>query len=362
MATLPDIVADKDEPPLRVDVHTHIMPESWPDLRERYGYGGWVKFNRLGEKHGRMFRDDGTPFRDVDDSSWSLDRRLDDCKPVGVDVHVLSTVPVFFSYWAEPEHTLDLSMMLNDHISRCVASNPTRFAGLGTLPMQSPELACMELKRCVRELGLTGVQIGTHINDWMLSEAALFQVFKTAEEEGAAIFVHPWDMLGQGAMRKYFLPWLVGMPMETSLAICSLMFGGVLERLPNLRVCFAHGGGSYACTYGRVQHGFDVRPDLCAVDCSTPPLAQHGRFWTDSLVHDPDVLNLIVKVFGEDHVCMGTDYPFPLGEFTAASRGTEYAAGQLIDSMPWSTERKEKVLGKNALQWLRTPIETFRRK
>jgi hypothetical protein len=204
--------------------------------------------------------------------------------------------------------------------------------------MQSPELAVQELRRCVVDLKLSGVQIATHVSgprgvDWTLDEKALFPVFKEAEALGAAIFVHPWDMMGSDLMRKYFLPWLVGMPAETSLAICSMIFGGVFERLPNLRVCFAHGGGAFPSTVGRIQHGFDVRPDLCARDTSISPRDHLGRFWADSLVHDADALDTIVRVFGEDKVCLGSDYPFPLGEYTPESRGMDYAAAELIDAM-----------------------------
>lgn len=348
---------------IRIDVHTHILPEKWPDLKERFGYGGWLQIEHTSCKgKARMFKDDGTPFRDIEDTCWSLRRRIVDCDKCGVDVHVLSTVPVMFSYWAKPEDALDLSMMLNDHIAACVASNPQRFVGLGTLPMQSPEFACQELRRCVTELGLAGVQIGSHVNQRNLSDPSLFCVFKTAAELGAAVFVHPWDMIGSDLMRSYFLPWLVGMPAETTLAMCSLMFGGVLARLPDLRVCFAHGGGSFPGTIGRIQHGFDVRPDLCAADCKVSPKDQLGRFWSDSLVHDEAALNRCVKLFGEDKVCLGTDYPFPLGEFTASSGGTEYAAGSLIDSMPgWSDELRSRVLGGNALDWLGLDSRTFAR-
>ena len=168
-----------------------------------------------------------------------------------------------FSYWAEPEDCLDLCTILNDHIASVVAENPKRFIGLGTVPLQDPDLAIQELKRCM-SIGLRGVEIGSHINDKTLSDPSLFPFFKTAAELGAAVFIHPWDMVGMDLMKKYWLPWLVSMPAETSLAICSLIFGGVFERLPDLKVLFAHGGGSFPGTIGRVQHGYDVRPDLCA--------------------------------------------------------------------------------------------------
>lgn len=134
--------------------------------------------------------------------------------------------------------------------------------GLGTLPMQAPELAIEELRRCVNDLGLAGVQIGSHVNDWNLDAPELFPIFQEAEKLGACVFVHPWEMMGREKMTKYWLPWLVGMPAETTLAICSMIFGGVLERLPKLKVCFAHGGGAFPFTIGRIEHGFNCRPDL----------------------------------------------------------------------------------------------------
>ena len=146
--------------------------------------------------------------------------------------------------------------------------------------MQDPDLAAGELERCVRELGLRGAQIGTHvdanphsgrIDTLNLDNAALQPVWSAAEQLGAAIFVHPWDMVGKERMPKYWLPWLVGMPAETSLAICSMIFGGVFERFPKLRVAFAHGGGAFPFTIGRIEHAFHVRPDLCATDSKGNP-------------------------------------------------------------------------------------------
>jgi aminocarboxymuconate-semialdehyde decarboxylase len=248
-----------------------------------------------------------------------------------------------FSYWAKPQHALDLSMILNDHIAGIVHRYPDRFIGLGTLPMQSPDLAIKELERCVNDLGLAGIQIGTHINDWNLEAPEIFAVFQAAEDLGASIFVHPWDMMGKEDMTKYWLPWLVGMPAETSRAICSMIFGGVFERLPKLRVAFAHGGGSFPATIGRVSHGFDVRPDLCAIDNPVHPRNYIGKFFIDSLVHDPKALEFIVNTMGEDSIMLGTDYPFPLGELEP---------GKLIEESNFTDSIKEKLLSKNAYKWL----------
>lgn len=203
-------------------------------------------------------------FREVEPNCWDPATRIKECDRDGVTVQAISTIPVYFSYWAKPEDGLDLARLINDDIADVVREHPTRFVGLGTLPLQAPELAIQELRRCVLELGFPGVQIGSHVNHWNLNASELFPVFEEAERLGAAIFVHPWEMMGEDSMKRYWLPWLVGMPAETSRAICSMIFGGVLERLPNLKVCFAHGGGSFPATIGRIEHGFNVRPDLCA--------------------------------------------------------------------------------------------------
>ena len=288
-------------------------------------------------------------FREVESNCWDPGTCMSECDHQFVDVQVLSTVPVMFSYWAKPKDTLEVAVFLNDHIAEICAKYPKRFVGLGTLPMQAPELAIAELRRC-KEIGLQGIQIGTHINDWNLDAPELFPIFEACQDLDMAIFVHPWDMMGKDKMEKYWLPWLVGMPAESSLAICSLIFGGVFERLPKLRFAFAHGGGSFPATLGRIKHGFDVRPDLCAIDNQISPEKYMGKFWLDSLVHDPKMLDYIVGLVGENRVALGTDYPFPLGELEP---------GRLINSMPWSEERKGKLLHGAALEWLNLDLAKF---
>jgi aminocarboxymuconate-semialdehyde decarboxylase len=196
----------------------------------------------------------------------------------------------------------------------------------------------------MKDLKFRGIQIGSHVNDWNLNEPALYAVFEAAAELNAAIFVHPWEMMGEDKMQKYWLPWLVGMPAETARAIASLIFGGVLERLPKLRFAFAHGGGSFPATIGRLQHGFEARPDLCAIDNQKGPMDYLGKFYVDSLTHDADMLRHVIKLFGDDKIMLGTDYPFPLGELEP---------GKLIESLDEvSNESKRKMLRENALTWL----------
>ncbi|MGH8371789.1 MAG: amidohydrolase family protein [Gammaproteobacteria bacterium] len=334
---------------MKIDIHTHILPENWPDLKQKYGYGGFVQLEHTGPGCACMTLD-GRKFRDIEANCWDAETRLHESDAHQVNVQVLSTVPVMFSYWAKPEHAHDLSRLLNDHIAGVVTKHPKRFIGLGTLPMQSPALAIRELERCVKELKLPGVQIGSHINDWNLDDPHVFEVMQAAEALGAAVFVHPWDMFGKERMQKYWTPWLVAMPAETSLAICSMIFGGVLERLPKLRVAFAHGGGSFPATIGRIEHGFKVRPDLCAVDNAVNPMSYLGRFYVDSLVHHPAALQYMIDLMGADSIALGSDYPFPLGE---------HAPGKLIESMPLDNAIKARLLHGTALEWLQLDKARF---
>ena len=333
---------------LKIDIHTHIIPEHLPNFKGKYGYGGFINLDHHKPCCARMMMDDKF-FREIQDNCWDPNKRIQDCNHHDIDVQVLSTIPVMFSYWAKPMDVLDLSMFLNDHLADIVHRYPKRFVGLGTIPLQHPELAIKELERCMK-IGLKGVQIGSHVNEWNLNAPELFPFFQAAQEMNAAIFVHPWDMMAKEKMTEYWLPWLVGMPAESSLAICSMIFGGVFERLPNLKVAFAHGGGSFPATIGRIEHGFNVRPDLVAVHNEVNPREYLNRIYLDTLVHDPLKLDYLLNLMGPTQLALGTDYPFPLGELEP---------GKLIDSMPYEDNIKERLLNGTALEWLSMKKEFF---
>lgn len=334
---------------LKIDVHTHILPKDIPHWKDRFGYGGFITLDHYTPCAAHMVRDDGKQFRDIEENCWDPVRRIEEMDEFGVGVQVLSTVPVMFSYWAEPQHGAEIAGFLNDHLADIVSEFPLRFAGLGTVPLQDTGLAIRELERC-RSIGLAGVQIGTNVNQLNLGDPQFFDFFKSCEEMGMAIFVHPWDMMGRKDMQKYWLPWLVGMPAEVSRAICSLIFSGTLEKCRDLRICFAHGGGSFPATIGRIDHGFQVRPDLCAVDNPHSPRKYLSKMYFDSLVHEGAKLDYLIKLVGADQVMLGTDYPFPLGELKP---------GSLIESMPYDDAIKAMLLHGAALNWLNLDISAF---
>ena len=326
---------------MKIDIHTHIMPDKMPNWVQRFGYGEFIHLEHRNCKACMMKGD--KLFREVDANCFDADARLKEMDETDVTVQVLSTIPVLFNYWAKAKDGLETSRFFNGHIANTVARNPKRFIGIGTVPLQDVDMAIEEMERCVAELKMPGLEIGSNVNGENLSEKKFFPFYKRAEELGCSLFVHPWEMMGERQMQKYWLPWLVGMPAETSRAICSMIFGGVFEQFPKLKVAFAHGGGSFPLTVGRIEHGFNARPDLVAVDNAINPRDYIGKFWIDSLVHDARAMHYIVDVMGEDKICLGSDYPFPLGE---------QVPGKLIEEMGFKKELKEKLLYKNAQDWL----------
>ncbi len=327
---------------MKIDIHTHIMPAQMPNWTQKFGYGEFIHLEHRNCQACMMIGQ--KVFRVVEDNCFRGNIRLKEMDDTGVSIQVLSTIPVLFNYWAKPLDALETSRFFNDHIAETVNKQPDRFIGLGTIPLQDIDLAIKEMERCVHDLKMPGLEIGSNVNGENLSDKKFFPFYRAAEELGCALFIHPWEMMGEAQMKQYWLPWLVGMPAETSRAICSIIFGGVLEQFPKLRIAFAHGGGSFPFTLGRIEHGFKVRPDLVAVDNDVNPRKYIGKFWVDSLVHDKKSIEFLIDTIGEDNICLGSDYPFPLGE---------QHPGKMIEKLELKKKTEKKLLSKNAGDWLR---------
>lgn len=325
-------------------MHTHILPPEMPNWTAKFGYGDFVWLKPSSSKQGCADMMKGNQFfRTIEENCWDAEIRMADYERFDTQVQVVCTVPVMFSYWSKGKDCLMLSEFLNDHIAELQVKYPKNYVGLGTIPMQDPQLAIQELRRLKNELNIPGIQIGSNINDLNLSDPKFFPIFEECEKLGMSIMIHPWEMMGFHSMEKYWLPWLVGMPAETSRAMASLIFGGVMERLPNLRILLSHAGGSFIPTIGRIEHGFNCRPDLVAVDNNVNPREYLGKFWTDCITHDIDLLKYILKVQGSEKVCLGTDYPFPLGDLEV---------GKFIEESDISPADIENIFCNSILSWL----------
>jgi aminocarboxymuconate-semialdehyde decarboxylase len=333
---------------LKIDAHTHILPKKMPNWSEKFGYGDFIYLQHHRKGFAKMMRGNQF-FREIKANCWDAEIRIDEYAHFNTAVQVVCTIPVMFSYWAKPADCLSLSRFLNDQIAKLAEQHPRQYIGLGTVPMQDSTLAVKELER-IKSIGLKGIQIGSNINDENLNEDKFFPVFEACEKLSLAVMVHPWNMMGEKQMQRYWLPWLVGMPAETSRAICSMIFGGIFERLPALRVMFAHAGGSFLPTIGRIEHGFECRPDLVAIDNPVNPRNYLGKFWVDSVIHDPLMLEYVLKLMGSEKVMLGSDYPFPLGDLEI---------GKFIEEMNLTEETKNNIFNQAALDWLNLSKKDF---
>ena len=221
---------------LKIDIHTHIIPENLNEVTKDFNDDRFISIKPIDNNSSMLIKED-EDFRKISCNCWDHNIRINDLKKTSVDIQVLSTIPILFSYWANKDDCFLLSKYLNNHLSNIVENN-NQFLGLGTIPMQDTDYAISEMDRCLNELKLQGIQIGTNVNGLNLSELQFDPIFQHAEKIGCPIFIHPWEMFGEKHIEKYWLPWLVGMPAETSRAICSLIFGGIFEKYPGLKNMF----------------------------------------------------------------------------------------------------------------------------
>jgi len=250
---------------------------------------------------------------DIESKMQSLDERLADMDAMGIDVQAVSISPYQFFYWAEAEVGRGVSRMMNDHLAEIAARRPERFVALGTLPMQDTGMAVAELERCVKDLGMRGVEISTNVRGDELSDPRLDKFFAKAEDLDVLIFIHPDGFTHGERFQDHYFQNLIGHPIESTLAISHLIFDGVLDRYPGLKICVAHGGGFLPAYAGRMEHAFHGRAD-CRQHIAQPPSEYLRRLYFDTMVFEPDQLAFLIGKYGADHVLLGTDYPYDMGE------------------------------------------------
>lgn len=302
-----------------IDSHTHILTEEAMRLLGKESPKVAPVLKNVTQAGGILEIDGKVVQQPHPREIWDVSLRLRDMDANGVDVQVLSTTVFTFFYGHEPNLALACSIVQNEDIAAVVAKNPDRFLGLGTVPLQAPQMAAHELRRSMTKLGLRGVMIGSNVNGRNLDDPALEPFWATAEELGAFIFIHPHAGVGTERMGSYYLKNLIGLPLETTLAAASLVFGGVLERHPRLTVCLSHGGGFVPYQAGRFQHGWEVR-DEAKVNIKNPPSESLGRLFYDTILHSKTNLEFLIDAVGHEHVLLGSDYPFDMGNLDCVAR------------------------------------------
>ena len=331
-----------------VDVHTHIVPKGWPDLAVVTGTDGWP-WLRVDSERAAMIMVGESEFRPIGLNCWSAGERLADMADDGIDRQVVSPTPLFFGYERPAEEAVKVARIFNDLTLECVAAGGDRLIPFCQVPLQDPDAACAELDRCLAA-GHAGVEIGNHVGERDLDDDGVVDFLRHCADVGAPVFVHPWDMPTGPRLDRWMARWLSGMPAETHLSVLAMILGGVFDRLPSsLRVCFAHGGGSFPFWLGRLDNAWHRRGELVRGSAAQPPSHYVDRFLVDSVVLHPAALRLLVDVLGEDQVVVGSDYPYPLGE---------RPAGQVVRQADFLTEaQREKLLSANALRFLGIPPE-----
>ena len=323
----------------KIDIHAHFFPGVTQAEAGRLdpAHAPWLQMNADGERGNIMVGEKA--FRPVHRPLWDPSARIEDLDATGVGTQIISATPIMFAYRHDAHAAAQWAARMNDLALEHCAYRPARLKALAQVPLQDLELACREASRA-KAAGHVGVQIGNHLGPRDLDDNHFVQFLTHCANEAIPVLVHPWDMMTDGRMKKWMLPWLVAMPAETQLGILSLILSGAFERIPrSLKLCFAHGGGGFAFLLGRAENAWRSR-DIVREDCPQPPSAYLDRFHVDSAVFDQRALRLLVDVMGVEHVMLGSDHPFPLGE---------QQIGALVAASDWLDEdQRARICAGNA--------------
>ena len=298
-----------------IDIHAHVLADDTIRLLQKEVPQVPIKLTPIDQEFS-VLEVAGNAYRPFPRGGWDLEIRFKDMDAAEVDMQVVSNTPQTFLYNQPPEVTAATARLQNDQIVKLIAAHPGRFMGIATLPMQAPQLAADELARAMRA-GLRGAHIGSNINGKNLDDPSLEPVWAKAAELGAFILIHPVGVAGADRLKSYYLANLIGNPVDTTIAAASLVFGGVMERHPSLKICLSHGGGFVPYQGGRWVHGWNVRGEP-QVNLKVSPAASLRRFYFDTILHATAPLEYLVRAAGADHVLLGSDYPFDMGTLECA--------------------------------------------
>ncbi|MFO1342262.1 MAG: amidohydrolase family protein [Burkholderiales bacterium] len=297
-----------------IDIHSHFFPRNAPDFARKFGAGSgpWVTLHDHGDGTGMMMLGD-KPFRPVHSALWDTAARLVEMDASHVETQIICATPVMFAYDAPAVEAAYVAASYNDLALEFCAPTSGRIRALAQVPLQDADLACAELTRAMRA-GCVGVQIGNHVGPREMDDEGIVRFLAHCAHEGAAVLVHPWDMMGGERLKRWMSAWTVAMPAETQFGIMAMILGGAFDRLPrDLRICFAHGGGGFPYLLGRLENAWHRR-DVVRGDSKHPPSHYLDRFSVDSAVFDPRALRLLIDTMGTNRIMVGSDAPFPLGE------------------------------------------------
>jgi aminocarboxymuconate-semialdehyde decarboxylase len=324
-----------------IDIHTHVdFAGTFELLGKRYSEE--EIFNRFivsvtGRRSAELNREIMSGIRDA---LRDPQKKIRDMEEKKIGFYVLSSTPFAFLYEVEEDLAVELARFHNDQLSEMVKKYPDRFAAMATLPLQVPEEALKELERATKTLGLWGVEIGSHVGKRELGDEVFWPIYKALEGLDMPIFIHPHHVAGIDRLQDFYLNNLIGNPLDTTIAAANLIFSGALEKYPGLKIILAHGGGQFPFIMGRIEHGYEVRPEA-REKVHQPPRAFLKNFYFDTITHNPEALRYLIAFAGSDHVLLGSDYPYDMGDANPVQNVSKLSGIKAID--------RRKIMRENAI-------------